>query len=395
MMPRKLGKRAISLATGAILVGALAGVFIYWNTGESPALSVHAQTNAPPPDMNVAALGRIEPQSEIINIGSGIADRLESLLVHRGDLVAKGQILGYLQTYAQEVAQRNQIAAQLKDAKEKLATTISLDRVRIANAKNKLKTINDVSPLKVEYQEATIKGLDAALKNDRATMEAYSKLLSVSASSQRKYDDQETLVRRDQAALRAAKARLAEIKQQFDADRADAELQIQLQLATMKRDEADFAIGPLTKQLALQDVRVRRATIYAPIAGRILNIFARPGELVGSAPLLAMGDTTKMRVVAEVYETDIGRVKIGQVARITSPTLKTPIMGRVVEIGWMIYKNDVLNVDPAARADARVVQVRIELDDAKRTQRLTNHTVDVLIYTDFANAKVSRATTNQ
>ena len=36
----------------------------------------------------VAALGRIEPRSEIINIGAGFSpDRLESLFVARGDLV--------------------------------------------------------------------------------------------------------------------------------------------------------------------------------------------------------------------------------------------------------------------------------------------------------------------
>ena len=47
----------------------------------------------------------------------------------------------------------------------------------------------------------------------------------------------------------------------------------------------------------------------------------------------------------------------------------------------MVFKNDVLNVDPAARADARIVEVWIELDDASLTERLTNLTVDVLIAT--------------
>jgi HlyD family secretion protein len=84
-------------------------------------------------------------------------------------------------------------------------------------------------------------------------------------------------------------------------------------------------------------------------------------------------------------------VKVGQRARITSRTLTTPVTGRVVEIGWMVFKNDVLNVDPAARADARVVEVRIELDDAAVTQRLTNHTVDILIDTTTPNPQVSSA----
>jgi HlyD family secretion protein len=52
----------------------------------------------------------------------------------------------------------------------------------------------------------------------------------------------------------------------------------------------------------------------------------------------------------------------------------------------MVFKNDVLNVDPAARADARVVEVWIDLDDAKLTERLTNLTVDVVIDTGDADA---------
>jgi hypothetical protein len=55
--------------------------------------------------------------------------------------------------------------------------------------------------------------------------------------------------------------------------------------------------------------------------------------------------------------------------------------GKSVQVGGMIFKNDVLNVDPAARVDARVVQVWIDLDDAAPVERMTNLTVDVLIDT--------------
>jgi hypothetical protein len=49
----------------------------------------------------------------------------------------------------------------------------------------------------------------------------------------------------------------------------------------------------------------------------------------------------------------------------------------------VVFKNDVLNVDPAARADARVVQVWIDLDldldELAPAKQVTNLTVDVLI----------------
>jgi HlyD family secretion protein len=86
--------------------------------------------------------------------------------------------------------------------------------------------------------------------------------------------------------------------------------------------------------------------------------------------------------VAEVYETDIGRVRLGQRATVSSPTLGAPIQGKVAKIGSMIFKNDVLSVDPAARIDARVVEVRILLEDAARVANLSNLSVDVVIHAD-------------
>jgi HlyD family secretion protein len=48
----------------------------------------------------------------------------------------------------------------------------------------------------------------------------------------------------------------------------------------------------------------------------------------------------------------------------------------------MIFKNDVLNIDPAAKIDARVVEVRVRLDDSASVANLTNLSVDVVIHPD-------------
>mgnify|MGYP001545441366 CR=1 FL=1 len=108
----------------------------------------------------------------------------------------------------------------------------------------------------------------------------------------------------------------------------------------------------------------------------------KPGEEVGSGPILVLGNTARMHAVAEVYETDIARIRVGQKATISSRALAKPINGTVVRVGEMVFKNDVLNVDPAARADARVVQVWIELEDPVAVAKLTNLTVDVVIHAE-------------
>lgn len=95
-----------------------------------------------------------------------------------------------------------------------------------------------------------------------------------------------------------------------------------------------------------------------------------------------MGDTSIMYAVAEVYETDIGSVRIGQRARVSSPVLHQPLDGVVEKIGNLIFKNDILNVDPAADADARIVEVRVRLETSAAVKKLSNLTVDVRIVPD-------------
>jgi ABC exporter DevB family membrane fusion protein len=86
-----------------------------------------------------------------------------------------------------------------------------------------------------------------------------------------------------------------------------------------------------------------------------------------------------MYAVAEVYEADIGRVRVGQQARVSSPALPRTLLGRVERIGLKIGRKDVLSTDPVADADARVVEVDILLDDPEPAAALTNLRVDVVI----------------
>ena len=225
--------------------------------------------------------------------------------------------------------------------------------------------------------------------NDQEVLDSQQQLLAHGTGTRRQTDDQNSLVLQDQANVQSARARLSELKRQFEVDKIDADVQIQTARATLERNQAEIPIASLERQIALAEARAKRMTVYAPIDGRILNILVKPGEDVGSGPILAMGDTSRMRAVAEVYETDISRVRVGQTAAVSSRALPKAISGKVARIGDMIFKNDVLNVDPAARADARVVQVWIDLDDAASTERLTNLTVDVLIDTTKPDAAVA------
>jgi HlyD family secretion protein len=342
------------------------------------------------PPVAVAALGRIEPRSEIINLGAGIAsDRLDSLFVARGDIVKKDQVLGYLGAYAEQMAQLDMYRAQLDEARKRLATEIELDRSRIDSAEVHQRQIEDVSPQRIAAQEATISSLQAKLENDKDILAMQTQLFGQGSTSRRVNEDQKTMVAQDDANLASARARLSELQHQFEVDQIDAKVQVNVARAQLERAKAEVPIASLESQIAAAEAHARRLTLYAPIDGRILNIKVLPGEDIGSGPVLTMGDTEGMRAVAEVYETDISPVRIGQIATISSRALPHPVTGKVMRIGDMVFKNDVLNVDPAARADARVVEVWIDLDEPKLTERLTDLTVDVIINTDSANGAVA------
>ena len=91
---------------------------------------------------------------------------------------------------------------------------------------------------------------------------------------------------------------------------------------------------------------------------------------------MEFAQTSKMMVVAEVYESDIGKVKLEQTATIRSETgaFTGEIAGIVSHIGLKIGKQDVLSTDPAADVDSRVVEVKIHLDPetSSKVAHLTN-----------------------
>ncbi|HEY7230442.1 MAG TPA: efflux RND transporter periplasmic adaptor subunit [Pseudolabrys sp.] len=378
------------IATALGLTALACGAAIYYvGIGYFAAASEPPQIKKQSP-ASVAALGRIEPRSEIVNLGAGVSpDRLDSLTVARGDFVKKGQVLGYLGGYAEQMAQLDMYRAQLDEARKRLETEVEFDRARIDAAEVHQRQIEEVSPQRIAAQQASIASLEAKLGNDNDILTAQVLLFSQGSTSRRLSEDQKAMVAQDKANLASARARLSELQHQFEVDRIDARVQLSMARAQLERAQAEVPIASLERRIVMAEAHARRLMLLAPIDGRILNIRILPGEDVGNGPVLTMGDTNGMRAVAEVYETDISQVRIGQPATISSRALHRPVSGKVAQIGNMVFKNDVLNVDPAARADARVIQVWIDLDEPKLLESLTDLTVVVIIKTDESGGAVA------
>jgi HlyD family secretion protein len=117
--------------------------------------------------------------------------------------------------------------------------------------------------------------------------------------------------------------------------------------------------------------------VRSPIDGQVLKIHVREGERVGPEGIVEIAETGSMYAIAEVYETDVGRVRVGQRAQVSSPAFARTLEGSVERVGLRIGKLDVLGTDPVADTDARVVEVEVRLDDPEPAARLTNLRVDV------------------
>jgi len=134
-------------------------------------------------------------------------------------------------------------------------------------------------------------------------------------------------------------------------------------ISDSKRDALRLELDLARADLRRAQAELERTHVRAPFDAQVLEVHARDGERVDGEGIVELGRTQQMYAVAEVYETDVGRVRLGQRAAVRSPALPRPLHGRVDRIGLEIGKLDALGTDPAARTDARVVEVEIRLAD--------------------------------
>ncbi len=346
--------------------------------------SEEAKSNyvSPPPErVEVVALGRLEPSGEVIRVGGPNGERIGRLQVSRGDMVKVGDVIAYLESYEERLAERNYAASQLKEAQEKLKAATKYAQAQIQEAKTRVEQVDQPKTFEIEAQRASVRQLEAELELARQDLMRSQSLYSEGAISEQSLDEQMSKTRQLQEQLKNAEASLIGLENELQANLGNAQAQLRSQQANLPLTRVQVALDSAQKNLNLAQARLKRTVIRAPKTGRILRIITRAGEAIGDNGILEMGDTRQMYVVAEVYESDVALLKRGQRATITSRNgaFRQPITGKVAEIGWQIFKNNVLDDDPAANADARVVEVRIRLDDSKPVEAFSNLQVDVKI----------------
>jgi HlyD family secretion protein len=182
------------------------------------------------------------------------------------------------------------------------------------------------------------------------------------------------------------RARIANLRRRLDVESRELARYRQLtKVGAIAADELDrrdqdhlLLQGQLQEaqaELVKEEADLDNTELRSPMAGTVLRINARVGERPGDKGILELGASDRMEAVVEVYESDIGRVMPGMAVRLTSENggFTGTLAGRVSRISPQVRQRQVLSTDPTGDADARIVEVRVQLDpaDAQRVRQLT------------------------
>ena len=116
----------------------------------------------------------------------------------------------------------------------------------------------------------------------------------------------------------------------------------------------------------LKDIEIDlvNSQLISPIDGYILSINTRVGERSNGEGVLEIGASQNMQALIEVYESDIDRVFINQNVQLTSENggFGEVLLGKVIRISPQVKQRKVLSTDPTGDADARIIEVLVELN---------------------------------
>jgi HlyD family secretion protein len=278
-----------------------------------------------------AAPGRVEPRSGTIRIGAAVSGRVEKVSVHMNDRVAEGEVL---------------IRIEDKEARARLSAAEAEAAVRKRERDAQAATAGRDSINKAE---------DAVYNAERAVMSARFELDDAIAadrtnpnsqnlsSARRRHADAIDRLRQEQSSLASAISRAG----------------------TPAPNRLEAGLIAARSEVTLAESLLDKSRIRAPIAGKVLQINAKVGEMVGPSPelpLVVMGDAA-VRVRAEVDEHDVAKIKIGQ--RVFVKNTAYPgqeFEGKVAEIAPSLALPRMGSRGARRATDVEVMEVLVDMD---------------------------------
>ncbi|HEX9272976.1 MAG TPA: HlyD family efflux transporter periplasmic adaptor subunit [Candidatus Binatia bacterium] len=238
------------------------------------------------PENILTLSGRIEGDDSAVSPKAG--GRILEIRFREGDSVNAGDVIAVLMD-------------------EQLGAREAQGRAAVLQAEAKAKSAREqVSVLEEQrrQEEATVDQQQASYELALFDKEAYTRLAKTGAVSERQGRQAASTADQQAAAVAAAKRRLAGVRMQVAQQQAD----IASAEATASQAKAQLAEARENRQ----DLTVR-----APFSGTVATRTAEPGEVVtAGTPLITLIDLAKVYLRGFVPEGQIGKVKVGQSARV-------------------------------------------------------------------------------
>lgn len=329
MRQKLLGTGVVIVILGVILVPKVAPPLAGTEGGgESIVTSGPTESKAV-----IAALGYLEPAGGVIAVTPPRASRdanVSSLLVSIGDQVRQGDPLAVLETLSRANATLTQANAEAAVREAELA------RARRAVEASKAETEAKIAAVQTRLDGAALaltRGIHLAERN---------------ALTQAKLEELQTAYDALTEDLMQAKAQRVRLSGEVE-DHPD-----------VMAARATLAAAEASRQLAQTDVD--EATVRAPADGNIVEIPTRLGEPAPADGLMRLAVDGPMLAILEVHQDQIQHVHLGAAVSLRSSAIMGALQGRVVQVGTEVQRQAVFASDPAANTDARVFEVRVQLD---------------------------------
>jgi membrane fusion protein YbhG len=286
-------------------------------------------------DNIVQLSGRVEGDDSAI--APKTRGRIAEVRFREGDSVKAGDIIAVLddeQVRAREQqanaaleaseARRSAAMSQLAALQAQLEQSqIQTDQARI-DAQGRVRQAEaDLSSAKAELEQQ-----QAALKLAEFDKEAYTRLLKTGAASERQATQAVTAAEQQEAVVAAAKRRVEASEGALTTARANLENPhiraaqesvVRRQIAQQQAEIAAAAASANQARFALKEAQEDRKDlqVVAPFDGTVITRSVEPGEVVtAGTPIVTLLDLTRVYLRGFVPEGEIGRVAVGQPARV-------------------------------------------------------------------------------
>jgi HlyD family secretion protein len=330
MMGSKL-KLTWQVSFAAVLVALIDTMLLVENAGaQEPSPSVRSN-GSPQKHWDATAPGRVEPASQAIRIVAPIAGRIAEVFVKANDKVFAGELLARLDD--------DEAQARLAGAEAQVAL-----HQRARNDERR------------KSSEERRREEDAVAEAERSVVQAQAALdkAATAKGGAARGDELEAA----RASLSRAQAHFREQHDRLAAMNAEG-----LFLPTRPEGELAVARADLTAaEAALEKTRIR-----APLAGTVLQVQAKVGEIALPAaehPLVLLGDVSSLRVRAELDERDFVKVRVGQHVLVRAHAFRDrEFQGRVSSIAQYVETGRITSAEQRKLSDVDVAEVMVELTD--------------------------------